>query len=1090
MNHLYREASASNQLEGASILGDYLIAYHHSTLLLFDHDLNLLRKQYFYEKILGIRKITNSHIAILFNNNKFVQCDIWFNPYILRVVAGDHFDVYNDICVIHNEDTMQFFNVNEEEIHKLKFSKLRIYSPTRALLVNDYVSKLMLHSYSEGRSLLSIVNLDGNPSKVDEFDSLDDPLCFDVGQNLIVVLNRNFLQIRFRRESFIIPLNQNLDATVLRENQRQNVIEPVYDENKESKNIFMENPHMFVRDDTIYIINGNGEFFRLSLKIEPKKILGISISFIGKISRPSGICFDCDILCVTSLHDDTVVYYFDNGMFKEKSRLKNIGLISAFSSVGGRELVLASGKGAYNASFSPEIQIHKKKKIDFRVTGLAWTGSHPVVLAEDKAFKVGENLELDEIEYEYPKFQHSEGDFHFSIDINGLLSVFQNDELIKSFSGVTAWGFTCTMLALARNGRVELYNVSSKTFEFSSSNICEFDHSIFNEEIITGPDIHEISHPPVKIVQQSSGEKICEMMVCKDVFYYILIRTTKQLYIYRYTNQMLIKVLINRPISFQSDQQHLFDLKSCVYCRTKHSCIIVFRNDVYVYDVTIGLGYPIFIDGWIFAISKGHVVKCKISGMKEAVFTESMILKPMYAITDNLNSKPVEEMYPVFKNNTEIPNIEETPVGKTQTVHTEDYRTAGSIKHIISLEDCNILCVSKQVPFFYRPFIPMVHITEGPGGKPHSEPINKEELMNINTNPLLTGRTLRYEIQLKSTDFKPISACLMEENEFICDIKLMFDNFLVVCTSYPEGEDKMTRGKLTVYSLVNIVPDPMNPHITKKLKLICSETFKDPCTCCVEVRSLIAVCIGTKLMIYEFNENTGLAAVGRNEISLLCTSIFSTKNLIAVADIMNGIHFFFLRPRDPLKLHLLSHSCRINNCRFLSGIDFCTSSDDLLQLSLVSVNKTGNIQTFTYSPNDPASKNGNQLVSRAYIVTNLSNPLYECAFGQINSFECVFFSLNVMARVTTINFPKVQAIQHCIAVFVTDRCGINVRNYTETDDFVNPECKNAICEKILLEFYYFKPTVQNRICELVGLEYSKVVGIIETCLHFNMIKKI
>jgi len=1139
MNYLYREDTVSNSLEGVLILGPYLVAHHHSTLLIYNHNLALIRRQYFYEKILSVKRSTDSEIAILFTNGKLVQCDIGLNPQVLRVVNGWELDLYNEVCVVRNETSLHFFNINDEEIREFSFSKFGIYAPTYASLINDYVSKLLLHSYSTTRSLVSIINLDGNPSKVDEFEVLDEPVCFNTSQNLIVVANRNFIQVKYRRESFVFHLNQNMDESVLAGSLRQNVIQPTYDSHRESTCLFLEKPVMFMRGDVIYIINGNGEFFNFELKMEPKKIQGVHISFHGKLSRPSSISVVENMVCVGSLHDDTVMYDFTNGVLTEKARLGNIGIVTSFTSGIGRELLLATSSGIYKANFSIDIQVHKKSKLGMRITGIAYSGEYPVMLTEDKAFKIGDELELTEVQHVRRDGLDCGDGLVISLNTGGLLCMMLNERLIKSFSGVAAWGFDGGMLALVRNGCIELVDTTSLDILFTSRRIGEFEDQVLNEEIITGPGVYDISQKQLEmddVPVVESGERIYEVKVYKDVFHHLLLRTARQLYIYRYNRQRLTKVLISKPISFQSVQQALFNLEGCIYCRSRYPCIIAFRNGVYVYDASISLGYPVVANGWVYAISKGHVVKCRISGYKDCIFTDGMLLSRVYASENEKSLKSalnydvgtalvipsIPQVDPKLTvgtqqsaDGTRTANdasvartvhdtsvaraVNDAPVAKTVNdapvevppkIVTEEYRSKASIKHIISLEDCRILAVSREVPFFYRPFIPMVHITEGPDGKPHSEPINKDENLHPNRSPVICGRTLRYAVELRSVDFKLISAYEMEENEFICDIKVMFDSFLVVCISYPEGEDKMSRGKLTVYSLVNIVPDPKNPHITKKLKLICTEKFKDPCICCVEVRSLIAVCIGTKLMIYEFNENTGLSAVGRNEISLLCTAIFATKNLIGVSDIMNGVHFFFLRPRDPLKLHLLSRSCRIPNCRFLGGIDFSPSPDSAFQLSLIAVTKYGAIQVLTYSPSDPASKNGNQLVMRAAIETKLSSPLYHSSFEPLSSYEYALFSSNVMARVCAVNFPKIQMIQHCITIFVTDRCGINVRNYTETPEFVNPECRNAVCEKILLEFFYFTPAVQRKICELVRLDYYKVSGIIENCLHTQSVRKI
>lgn len=1069
MSHLYREATVSSPAESVLIMGDNVLVSHHSTLLLYDHTFSLIRKRYFYEKILCVKKISDTAIVVLFYGNKLVQCDLEFKPSALRMVDGTDLYAHGNTCITHNTERFQCFNTDDEEIREFKFSSFGIYNMTCVRLMINYVPKLLIHS-SEGSSVISVINLDGTPTKVETLDTLPDPVCFEVTERFIVVANRNFLQIKYRRESFVICLNQNLGVTMLKESLRQNVVEPKHDGNPESGRIFLERAVMVIKGDRIFILNGNGELFNFSLQMEPKKILGVDIFFLGRVSKPSSVDILGDLVCVGSLCDDTVLYRFqEDGELREVSRLPNIGIVTSFSSIAGRDMMLASGKGVYKASPCFEIQIYKKRKIDMKAVAIVSAEEGPVLLTEGQAFKIGQDLDLTEVTYEQRFRTQIMGEFIFSFISDGcILKVQRGEKHVRSFSGVSAWGFCENMLVLQRGHLFELIDLELLKPLFSSKRILEFDNDVYNEEMLHSGSLEEIEAPmPIEPAQPPKvefSEKVCEVKMCKGASYYILFRTTKQLYVYRYDQRCMTKVWLNRPATFHNERQALFDLKDCVYCRSKHPCVLIFGKETHMYDIQLKLGYPVLYNGWIFSVFKGHLLKCRFTDISSAILSEDLIIKKLYT-PDGTKGKYVRPA---------------DPEGVTSLV--EDYREDPTIKHIISRDDCVILAVSRQVPFFYQPFIPMVHITDGPDGKPHSEPINKEEAEYVNKNPNLRGRTLHYSIELRSTDLKLISVTPMEHNEFICDIKIMFGSFLVICTSFPEGEDKMTKGKLTVYSLVNIVPDPMNPHITKKLKLICSETFKNPCLRSEEVRSLIAVCIGTKLMIYEFNENTGLAAVGRNEISLLCTSLFTTKNFIAVSDIMNGTYFFFLRPKDPLKLHLLGRSCQIRNCRFLGGIDYY-QADNVLSLSLIAVSKSGTIQIFTYSPYDPVSKNGHQLIKRTEIATKLSNPLYTCAFGPINRFEYAFFSLNTMARIYTINYPKIQSIQHYISMFISDRCGINVRNYLETTEFVNAECKCAICEKLLLEFFYFKPEMQNKICELCGLDYFKVAALIESCLH-------
>lgn len=1098
MNYLFTETTISNPVETVLILGKYILTHHHSKLRVFNFKMELVRERFFFEKILTIKKINDEYFFIVFDENKMTQCDIEFNPLCLRIIDGNDCDVYNGICIIKNPIQPQIFNVKDTSIRELRFANINIKNVTNMLLMQNFVPTLLVCTDD---NICHVISLDVDPSKVDEFAILDSLILFKITKKFIIFANRNFIQIRYKRDVVIIKLNDNLSGDLLNESLQKNLIQPVYDDSAESRSIFLENPQVFCKEDNIFIINHNGELFRIDLKLDNKKIFEIKLIYEGKIEMPSCIDFTDEFLCVGSIAGDTILYTLNNSVenhsvqlkspaechnndqlksLTEISRLENIGAINDFSISPYQEMILLTTKGVYKAFTTIDILIFKKTRVEFKISKSIVADNQIILSADNKTFSVDENLKITEIKHDSDIDSYANGEYRIFLNQDAVLDVYMKDRLIVSFPGVTIWGLKNGKLALLRNSRFQFIDLTTLKNEFLTSNLLKFENDIYNEEIVIRDSIEDMN-PNItsqifeKIENQCIEESIIEMLIFHNKEYYIIFRTTKQLYIYKYTNRKMSKVFITKPLLFGVESKALFDLEDYVYCRSKHPCFIVFSDNVFFYDSNIKLGYPIVHNGWIFAVSKGQLLKCKTNINEDMIFTERIILKKQKEFDYEESSVLVSPIN--HKEQSSIMNQDE------QAHLFEEYRNNPEYRHILSLYDCNILSVAKNVPFTYVPFIPMVHTTDGPDGKPRSEPINKEEAERIDKNPCLHGRTLRYFIELRSIDFKLISTISMEENEFICDMKIMFKNFLVICTSFPEGENTLAKGKLTVYSLVNIVPDPMNPHITKKLKLICSETFKNACLWCEEIRSLIAVCIGTRLMIYEFNENTGLDVVGRNEISMLSTSLFVTKNLIAVSDILNGIYFFFLRPRDPLKMHMLGRSCSIEDCRYLCGFDFWSSSDEKYYLSLVSLNKSGMINIFTYSPDYPGSKNGEALIKRAEISTKLRNKLYNTKLHRISDFEVGVCSLNTLCRIKAINVSNVQVIQNCIAFFINDRAGINVRNYLETEAFVNPECKSVVSECVILQFFYFNPYIQGKICELTGLTYAKISSIIEECLY-------
>lgn len=403
-------------------------------------------------------------------------------------------------------------------------------------------------------------------------------------------------------------------------------------------------------------------------------------------------------------------------------------------------------------------------------------------------------------------------------------------------------------------------------------------------------------------------------------------------------------------------------------------------------------------------------------------------------------------------------------------------------KFIVYTDDCIVVATARRVPFTYVPFIPMVHMAAGPNGQTISEPINKDE--KVNTKPPAYGQTLRYTLELLSLKYQFISAFELDENELVCDMKFLFGCYIIVCTSFCEGEDKLAKGRVLVLLLSDIIPDPARPYANKTLRLVSGEPMKSPCLACEELRGCLAVCVGTRLMVYEVNVNTGLMAVGRCEIAMLSTSLFAIKNYIFISDIFRGARFYFLRPKDPLKLHLLGQTNAIANARHVQGLVFSERRRPgdrrrpaPCSLGLIVYDKYGTIHVYSYSPAYIQSGNGLRLIKRAEINTKISSQMTSTGSrsAQLDMHTPVFVSGNVVAMVHAVPESRMMLLAGCIAYYVENTCGINVRNYLEPSGYCNVECKGVLSERLLLEFFYFSTERQQRVLRMAGCSYEDMV---------------
>ncbi len=184
-----------------------------------------------------------------------------------------------------------------------------------------------------------------------------------------------------------------------------------------------------------------------------------------------------------------------------------------------------------------------------------------------------------------------------------------------------------------------MYNISTLNTTFSSKVFLEFEYTIYNEEYLTSPDIEEM--PTVvqernRSIETLNNEKIIEILYKESNSRYVIFRTSRQVYIYKIFDEMLIKCLINKPLLFINESRSLYDINGLLYCRARHPCILVLENNVYAYETSIKLIFPAIHNNWIFAISKGHLLKCKLIDLNNLVLLKTLLLGKLELWSYNL----------------------------------------------------------------------------------------------------------------------------------------------------------------------------------------------------------------------------------------------------------------------------------------------------------------------------------------------------------------------------------------------------------------------------------------------------------------------
>ncbi|TPX54847.1 hypothetical protein PhCBS80983_g05700 [Powellomyces hirtus] len=181
--------------------------------------------------------------------------------------------------------------------------------------------------------------------------------------------------------------------------------------------------------------------------------------------------------------------------------------------------------------------------------------------------------------------------------------------------------------------------------------------------------------------------------------------------------------------------------------------------------------------------------------------------------------------------------------------------------------------------------------------------------------------------------------------------------FLAIGTGIVRGEDLATRGRILIYDIISVVPDPAHPHANHRFKRLFVNEEKGPVTALCNVGGYLLAAIGTKIIIHSFEDNESLTGVAFIDVNMYVNTVCAIKNLILVGDMMKSAWFLGFQ-EDPPKLVLLGkdyHSLSVYGLEFMvddSALSFVVGDGDC------------NLHVMSYAPYHIQSSAGQKLIRR------------------------------------------------------------------------------------------------------------------------------
>lgn len=246
---------------------------------------------------------------------------------------------------------------------------------------------------------------------------------------------------------------------------------------------------------------------------------------------------------------------------------------------------------------------------------------------------------------------------------------------------------------------------------------------------------------------------------------------------------------------------------------------------------------------------------------------------------------------------------------------------------------------------------------------------DKEEVLEERDDRFIQVQAPTFSIQL----FSPVNWQMIPNTDYYLDpwehvtcfknVILAYEGdrsglrgYLALGTTFCFGEDITCRGRILIFDVIDVVPEPGQPLTKNRLKMLYEGEQKGPVTALAHCRGLLVSAIGQKVYIWQL-KNTDLVGIAFIDTQIYVHQLISIKSLILAADICKSV--FLLRFQEENRT--LSLVSRDQKPLQVYGIQYLV---DNATLAFIASDADKNLVVFTYNPESHESSGGTRLIRK------------------------------------------------------------------------------------------------------------------------------
>lgn len=313
--------------------------------------------------------------------------------------------------------------------------------------------------------------------------------------------------------------------------------------------------------------------------------------------------------------------------------------------------------------------------------------------------------------------------------------------------------------------------------------------------------------------------------------------------------------------------------------------------------------------------------------------------------------------------------------------------------------------------------------------------------------------------------------------------------YVCVGTNFNYSEDITSRGRIIIYDIIDVVPEPGQPLTKNKMKVIYAKEQKGPVTAITNTQSgFLVTAVGQKIYIWQLKDND-LAGIAFIDTQIYAHRLLSAKSLILVADVYKSITL--LRFQEEFRtLSLVGRGFRPAQ---VYAADFIIDNS---QMGFIISDQEQNIVVYKYQPEARESLGGQRLLRKAdfhlgqsvnsfFRICCKKSILSEERRQQLNSnkrhitmYATLDGAIGYILPVPEKNYRRLLMLQNALITHIPHTAGLNpkdFRTYRSSRKMLGNFARGILDGELIWMFVMLTNTERLEIAKKIGVKTEDIL---------------